>query len=799
MATAHDTKDSNTKANSAFDLKVITFAEWVLKWRWLLIIGAVLVAVSAASGARFLGFSTDYRVFFSDDNPQLEAFENLQKIYTKDDNIQFVIKPDNGDVFTPKLLSAVRDLTEKSWKTPFATRVDSLTNFQHSYAQGDDLTVRDLVSKRGVISQSAADEAKQISLAEPLLANRLISPDGKTVAININLSLPGKTLDEGPNAMAYARQIADEFRSGNPNVRVAITGLAALNNAFSEASILDMETLIPLMYGGLLLVMVVLLRSLSGTIGTILVIGLSAVTAMGMTGWFGILLTPPSSTAPTIILTIAIADSVHILITMLHEMRLGATKREAIIETLRVNFTPVFLTSITTMIGFMSLNFSDAPPFRDLGNITAMGVAAAWAYSILFLPALMSILPMRVKRRPISHTNGMTRLADFVIKRYKPVFTVMTLIVVGLMALIPQIELNDKFVEYFDTSIEFRTDTDFAQENLTGVYQMQFSLTSGNEGGISDPAYQKNMDAFKVWFGQQPEVVHVQSLTDIMLRLNKNMHGDDPAMYTLPQERDLAAQYLLLFEMSLPYGLDLNNQINVDKSATRFIATLKNISTREARVLEERAALWLKDNFPTAAQSKASGPFIMFAYISQRNIEGMLTGTTVAFILISLLLTFALKDLKLGAVSLVPNLVPALMAFGIWAAFIGQVDVAASIVTATSLGIIVDATVHFLSKYQRAKRQRGADTPAAIRYAFSTVGTALWVTSAILIAGFAILSLSAFRINQELGLLTAITLVCALFADFLLLPALLLTTDKNTKNTKESLDDTSKPAVVAAE
>ncbi|NQW01162.1 MAG: MMPL family transporter [Rhodospirillales bacterium] len=801
MATAQDTINSGEKINSAFDLKVIAFAEWVLKWRWLLIIATLLVAFSAASGARFLGFSTDYRVFFSDDNPQLSAFENLQKIYTKDDNIQFVIKPYAGDVFTPELLTAVRDLTEKSWKTPFATRVDSLTNFQHSYADGDDLTVRDLITRRGQVTQAAADEAKAISLTEPLLTNRLISPNGKTVAININLTLPGKSLDEGPNAMTYARQIADAFRNENPNVRVAITGLAALNNAFSEASLVDMETLIPLMYGGLLLVMVILLRSFSATIGTILVIGLSAVTAMGLTGWFGILLTPPSATAPTIILTIAIADSVHILITMLHEMRHGASKREAIIESLRVNFSPVFLTSITTMIGFLSLNFSDAPPFRDLGNITAMCVVAAWAYSILFLPALMSLLPVRVKQRTASHITGMTRLADFIIGKYKTVFGGMAAVVIILVALIPQIELNDKFVEYFDHSIEFRTDTDFAQENLTGVYQMQFSLTAGNEGGISDPEYQTNMDAFKVWFAKQPEVVHVQSLTDIMLRLNKNMHGDDAASYTLPEDRELAAQYLLLFEMSLPYGLDLNNQINVDKSATRFIATLRNVSTREARDLEDRAGTWLTDNFPTTAAAKATGPFIMFAYISQRNIEGMLTGTTVAFLLISLLLTFALRDLKLGAVSLVPNLVPALMAFGIWAAFIAQVDVAASIVVATSLGIIVDATVHFLSKYQRAKRQRGDDTKAAIRYAFSTVGTALWVTSAILIAGFAILSLSAFRINQELGLLTAITLVCALFADFLLLPALLLIVDKDKKSphTKESTDDTSEPVTVAAE
>lgn len=801
MDRVHDITNSKGMANSPFDLKVIAFTQWIIKWRWFVIVATLAVAISAASGARFLGFSTDYRVFFSDQNPQLTAFENLQKIYTKDDNIQLVLKPSSGDMFTPALLAATSDLTEKAWKTPFATRVDSLTNFQHSYAEADDLTVRDLIAKNRPVTQEAVDEAKQIGISEPLLVNRLVSPDGKTVAININLTLPGESLDEGPSAMAYARQIADEFRQANPDVRVAITGLAALNNAFSEASLMDMEKLIPLMYGGLLLVMVFLLRSFSGTLGTIIVVGLSAITALGLTGWFGILLTPPSSTAPTIILTIAIADSVHILITMLHEMRQGSSKRDAIIESLRVNFSPVFLTSITTVIGFMSLNFSDAPPFQDLGNITAMGVIAAWAYSIFFLPALMAILPVRVKPQSTSRTTAMHKLADFIIARSRPIFIGMTVLVVALTALIPQIELNDKFVEYFDDSIEFRRDTDFAQENLSGVYQMQFSITASTEGGISNPDYQKNLDAFKVWFAQQPEVVHVQSLTDIMLRLNKNMHGDDPAMYTLPDDRDLAAQYLLLFEMSLPYGLDLNNQINVDKSASRFIATLKNVSTREARDLEGRAETWLQANFLSSASAEATGPFIMFAYISQRNIEGMLLGTTVAFLLISLLLTFALRDIKLGAVSLVPNLVPALMAFGLWAAFIGQVDVAASIVTATSMGIIVDATVHFLSKYQRAKRQRGDDTAGAIRYAFSTVGTALWVTSAILIAGFAILSLSAFRINQELGLLTAITLVCALLADFLLLPALLLIVDKDPKSVekKDISNDLPNQPVLATE
>ncbi len=778
MTQASDNIHKPQRFMSAFDKSVARYAEWVIRWRWLMIVGTLIAVVGSAYGAQFLGFSTSYRVFFSNENPQLSAFDALQNIYTKEDNVTFVIKPRQGDVFNAKHLDTIRKLTESAWKVPFATRVDSLSNFQNSFAEGDDLTVQDLVGKHLKLTPDTLAYIKTTALGEPLLLNKLISPDGTTAGINISVNLPGKSMTESPEVMEYVRDLAAQVRAANPDLHIALTGIAALNHAFAEASQSDMGTLIPLMYAALLGIMIVLLRSFSGTFATILVIGFSAATALGLAGWFGILLTPPSATAPTIILTVAVADSIHILITMLREMRLGATKREAIVESLRINFTPVLLTSVTTIIGFMSLNFSDSPPFRDLGNITAVGVAAAWLYSIVFLPALMAVLPVIVKVRPESATTGMLRLAEFVIRRKNLMFWGTTTLVIVLGILVPRIELNDKFVEYFEPPIQFRADTDFAMDNLSGIYQMEFSLPAKEEGGISEPEYLSNVDAFKSWFLQQPEVVHVQSITDVMKRLNKNMHGDDETYYRLPQDRDLAAQYLLLFEMSLPYGLDLNNQINVQKSATRLIVTLKNVSTRSARKLEARAISWLGGNFPGAEATDATGPFLMFSYISQRNIQGMLGGTALALFLISGLLMLALRDVKMGLISLVPNLVPAIMAFGLWSIFVGQVGLAASVVTATSLGVIVDATVHFLSKYARARRQRGDNTQDAIRYAFSTVGTALWVTSIILIAGFGVLALSAFKINQEMGVLMAITLACALVADFLLLPALLLMADR---------------------
>lgn len=759
------------------DTATTAYARWAIRWRWAIIAFSLALVAVTASGAQFLGFATNYRVFFSDDNPYLQAFEEMQDVYTKDDNISFVIKPAEGDVFTPEMLTAIRGLTEEAWKLPFTTRVDSLTNFQNSFADGDDLTVEDLAPRRGVIDGVTAAYIREVALSEPILVNSLISRDGTTTSVNAHLTLPQERPDEVVFAMGEARALADRFRADNPDVRVAITGLVALNSAFMEASMSDMATLIPIMYGVLLLVMIVLLRSFSGTFATLAVIGFSAATAMGLAGWAGIMLSPPSSVAPTVILTLAIADSIHVLVTMLKEMRAGATKRDAIVESIRINFQPVFLTSLTTVIGFMSLNFSDSPPFHDLGNMTATGVVAAWFYSIVFLPALIAVLPMRVKQRVETGRSAMDWLAGFVIKRRSALIWGTAAVVIGLGAMVPRIEMNDQFVQYFDESIPFRADTDFAMENLSGIYQLNWSLEAGQEGGISDPDYLRRVGDFGAWLKEQPGVTHVSTTTDMYTRLNRNMHGDDPAWYKLPEERDLAAQYLLLYEMSLPYGLDLNNRINVDKSATRLIATTENFTTNELRALEAAGRDWLAKNMPSTS-GNATGPVIMFAYITKRNAESMLVGTGFAFALISITLILALRNFRLGLLSLIPNAIPALMAFGLWSILVGQVDLAASIVAATSLGIIVDATVHFLSKYSRARRQRGEDPEASVRYAFSTVGTALWVSSAILIAGFAVLGLSTFRLNDSMGTLTAIAIAMALIVDFLLLPALLLTIDR---------------------
>ena len=752
------------------------FAKWVLTHRWLLIALGLIGVCVGTFGAKNLYFDSSYRVFFGPDNPQLLDFEELERTYTKTDNVMIVIAPRNGQVFTQQNLSAVEALTEAAWQTPYSNRVDSITNFQYTEAIEDDLIVRDMVKDASAQSNDDIARVRELVMAEPALYKRLISARGHVTAINITAQIPVEVLNEAtPEVVGAVRTMIGDFKKDHPDIDTYLTGMVMMNNTFFESAMSDMSSLIPLSFAVMLVLLAVLVGGVFGTLVTLLVIGFSITTALGIAGHMGFPITSAtSSSPPIIILTVAIANCVHLLVTFFQGLRRGEARIAAMEESLRINLHPVFVASLTTAIGFTTLNFSEVPPFRELGTIVAIGVLVSFVLSITFLPAVMTLLPVRARPKRQADTSFMERLAEFVIKHRRALLWGMTAFIITVIANLPRNELNDIFVHYFDKSITFRADTDFTLDNITGIYMIHYSLESGASGKVSDPAFLRDVERFSEWVEQQPEIIHVDRLTNVMKRLNKNMHADDERFYRLPEDRELAAQYLLLYEMSLPYGLDLNNQINVDKSSTKVSVTMRLVSSNEQIAFDARAHRWLEENAPAVISSKSAGTNLMFSNIGKRNITGMLIGTTVALTLISLILILALRSFKIGLISLIPNLAPAAMAFGLWGIFVSQVGLALSIVTSMTLGIVVVDSVHFLSKYLRARREQGLSAPDAVRYAFKTVGHALFVTSIVLVAGFLVLATSNFEINSGMGLLSAIVIALAIFTDFLLLPPLLM-------------------------
>jgi predicted RND superfamily exporter protein len=754
-------------------------AKEMVRWRYLVVLVTFGIIMAAASGSRFLSFDTDYRVFFAEGNPQLEAFDKLQDTYTKTDSILFMLIPADGDVFDANTLALAYQLTQDSWQLPYTSRVDSLANYQHTEADKDELIVEDLILELEDLTPQRIAKIKNVALNEPLLKQRLISPGGHVTAVNVTVRLPLESSDETAILVAQARELKAKYAAKYPDIDIKLTGMIMMSNAFAEAAIKDMSTLTPIMFLVVLITLAILLRSFSATFNTLLLIIMSIISAMGIAGWMGAVITPPVANAPTIILTMAVADAVHLLVSMRQSMRQGLDKHSAIVESIRINFMPIFITSVTTAIGFLTMNFSDAPPFHTLGNVVAIGVFIAFILSVTFLPAMAAILPMKVKVQSGGNTGNqlMAKLASFVIAKRRPLLWGTTALTILLVMAIPNNTINDNFVEYFDKTVDFRIASDFGNENLISVYNIEYSLSVNERGGISEPAFLESTERFSNWLRSLPEVQHVNTVTDTFKRLNKSMHADNVDWYKLPGERELASQYLLLYELSLPYGLDLNDQVNTEKSATRVVATFDNQSTQGMMRLEEKIKTWVEQEIPEIEVFGAS-PGLMFAHIGKRNVNSMIIGTSLALILISFILMLALRSRRFGMISLAPNLIPAALAFGIWGLAVGEIGMSLASAAGMTLGIVVDDTVHFLSKYLRARREKGYTPEQAVNYAFQTVGIALLVTTIVLVAGFGVLTFSTFKMNMDMGIMTAMTIGIALIVDFFFLPALLLKTDK---------------------
>ncbi|MCC4216377.1 efflux RND transporter permease subunit [Vibrio parahaemolyticus] len=759
------------------------------KYSLLVLLATIFLIIVATIGGKNLYFRGDYDIFFDGTNKQLLAFDEIQTTFAKTDNLAIVIAPEDGDIFTPQTLSLIQKITVDAWQVPYSSRVDSIANYQHTEAFDDDLLVEDLLYSEYELTPERISKVKSIALSEPVLKSALVSEKGDVTVVNITVQLPemDKTA-EVEEVVSSINAMIDRYQRAYPDVTFHKAGIIAMNHAFMTAAQDDSSTLVPTMLVVILVFLTIMLRSILSVIATLIVIIGSVMATMGISGWAGMFLSTATVNVPTLIMTLAVADCVHVIATMRQSMKNGFTKAQSIERSIALNFVPILITSVTTAIGFLMMNMSDSPVLRDFGNLSALGVMVACFLSVTLLPALLKLLPIHVKMETSQdQKHVMDRLGDFVVSQRRALLPLSVAVIVVCASLIPLNKVNDESVEYFGQRNEFRQAADFMEERISGMTNISIAIKTNESQGIAAPDFLNTIGEFSSWLRDQPETDHVATLADVYKRLNKNMHGDDEAYYSLPQARELAAQYLLLYEMSLPYGLDLNNQINVDKSSIKMVLTVANLGSVELVDLENRIYQWFAEHAPQY-QVVASSPSLMFAHIGETNMASMLSTLPITLVLISALLIFALRSVRLGLISLMPNIAPAVIGFGLWALISGEINLGLSVVVTLTLGIVVDDAVHFLSKYQRARRE-GQTAEQAVRYAFHTVGRALWITTVVLVAGFSVLAMSSFRLNADMGQLSAIVIFIALVVDFLFLPTLLMLFDKKAYLQKSPSDN----------
>lgn len=743
------------------------------------ILGAALLWIAmAAAGLQYIAMSPDLRVFFSDENPDKLALDAFEETFVREDSGIIAVAPKSGEVFTPETIRAVHEVVERAWYLPYVRRIDSVVTFQDSRAEGDAVLVGDLLPDPLEATQAELDTARARALQRPEIVGSLLNPDASITQVRILFMLPGLDLrNEAPEAYRAMLALEQEIEDAFPQIEILVSGTAAMNASFTLAARKDLKTLLPAMVFVTILILGLSLRSVRGAAIALSVSLVSALSGISALCWAGVPLNTATVMAPLIILTLSVAGVTHLLsATGGATESLGATdqtaRQAAIAEALHRLAPSITLSLITTIIGFLALNFSISPPFWQLGNAVAAGLLVALVLILTLVPALVVIWPPRsvgAKR----HNRGLTTLARWTLSHRWAVVLVSALTVGAIVPGIARLQFEDDFVAYFDHSFQFRRDTDRIEENLTGLRTLEYPFDAGQPEGVYDPAFLKQADGFVAWARKQQNVASVQSVTDTIKQLSMNMNDDSAVAYRLPDDRAKAAQYVLLYEMSLGYGMDLSDRLSLDKSALRVTVVLQNVTTADTRHFEEKAAYWIAANAPLL-RAAPTGIAHVFTLIAFRDAKAMVMGTLLALVLVSVAMVVLLRNPRLALISLVPNLLPAVLAFGLWGFISGQVTLAISVVAAMTFGIVVDDTIHMMMAFNR-NRRAGKSNEAASIAAVSEVGRPVIITSLSLMAGFLVMSFSGFALNSDMALLTACTVGFAVLADLFLLPVLLST------------------------
>ncbi len=750
-----------------------------IKYRWILFLLSIVFIVVNILGIPNFAFDASPRAYFDSEYSHYADFKAIEDKYGRDTRIMIMLEATKDDIFTRNNLALIEELTRQSWQLPNSIRVDSLANYQHSHSEGDDLYVDSLIEEAQTLSHEQIQQIKDIATNEPSLINRLITPNSKYAAVIVTFSITEK--DQQIKEAELGDQVyavIDTLEKANPDINFYISGdiISNYNNAL--IAIHDISIMIPLMFIIMFVMLGLLMKTISGVLVAFFIAMTTTLATIGLATWVGIVFSMLSMNTVMITITVTLAHCIHILSYFFHAYR-KTDKRSALTESLRVNLLPVTITSLTTALGFLTLNFGDMPPVADLGNVSAIGVCISWLFSLTILPALVLLLPFKIPKGESGFIElQMIKLSERIIQHKKLLLTV-TLIFSAIMVTLSLTNIiNDRFSEMIKKPHKFRMHNEAIDSYFGGLYNGNYDVYAKSAGGITDTEYLHHLDKFTQWLRTQPDISSVNSISDTIKRLNKNMHGDDPAYYRIPKDTEMAAQLLLLYEISLPYGLDLNNQIATDKGSSRVMITYPSKDTHAIFELQDRVSQWQKTNLPDYMISPGASMAIMWSHLSEDSLLSSMQGSFIALLVISIVMIMVLKSLRYGLISLIPNILPATIGLGIWAVISGELGMGLTSVIIITIGIVVDDTVHFLSKYKYARQTFSASPEDGVRYAFRHVGTALWTTTLVLVSGFSLLMLSKITNNSDMGFLTALILIAALTLDFLLLPPLLLLLDQ---------------------
>jgi predicted RND superfamily exporter protein len=731
-------------------------------------LGAILVL---ALGPGILRIQTDFTHtgFFSPDDPKLAKFEAFEKRFGNDDTVVIIVESPSG-IYDLDTIRLVQWLTERLWQVPEVIRVESVTNYNWLHGRDGEIVVEPFLPPE--LSPEVLAERRRLAAAESILPRYLVSPDATTTLVAGRIK---PALDRPPDSAAITRalrRVVEEASLSDETLH--IQGTPVVTYAFEEITLKDILRLVPLVLALVAIFLFAILRNAALAALPFVTVSASMICAFGMAGFAGLVQVPLSTAIPSILIAVGIADTVHILVSYVHALRAGAGRKEAARYSLTRNLLPTFLTTLTTAVGFFSFTSAPLKPLAMLGIVTGFGTVVTWLFAFVVCGGALFALPFRVAPRPPEPEprggSRARRLVDFVARRRREIVLGASALSAACLWYSIGIEVTTDPIKYFSRDLPVRKAHDALERDMGTSRSIELVVESGRAGGALDLEFLRRVDALERELEKDPNVTAIVSVIDTLKQINKALADGDPAAYTLPADGAAVAQQMLLYTLALPPGTDLNDRITVREDALRVTLVGNHENSAEAVSLVGRAVeLGRREGL----EIWATGKYFLYQETSDYVVNSLLRSIASASLAIGLIMALMLRSLRLGIVSMIPNVVPLFVAGAVLRLLGRPLDLGTAMVASVALGICIDDTSQILANFARVRRE-GVGTRAALYRVMEHSLPSLLSTNGVLVASFASFVAATYIPNMIFGLLTAFVFVVALVADLLLTPALLL-------------------------
>jgi len=752
----------------------------ILRFRWINILLFMLLVATSVVGLGRIETDIDQDNWFMEDDAMLAAKERFEEIFGNDDFCAVLVEAE--DVFTPPVLTNIRELgRELVQKVPYADDVVSLTDFEFTYGTGEGMAIIDLVPDPVPAAPKSLEQIRHRALSKPALKNRIVSDNSRQTWIMLRMKpIPDdwqQHYDENPE-LAIGRIVnevtgQEKFRNLHPRT----TGLPVIN--FEKRNFFQQET--PRLFGFSLLLTVAILafalRSFRGVVLPLVTAASAIVIVFGAQGFLGIRNDPSMIFMPVFLcLAVSIGYAIHIFNHFNRKFLSTGLRRQALESAVEETGWPLLFSSLTTVAALLSFLFIPLRPIRWVGCTSACLVALTYLLVIVLLPSLLSFGKNRQPHADYARKGGspldraMGLLGSRVLNRPKTTCILTVLATIVCLIGISRHEVSFDVLRTFGLQVPYVNRLhQIGQTKVGSVYSYDVALEFDQPGAAKEPA---NLQKFQ----QLVEEVQgfrltkkIASLLDIIKDMNQVLHAGDPNYYRIPESREMIAQLLLLYENA--GGAEAEKWVDYDYQRLRLMVEIADYSSgeaaRELDLIQQRG----KELFPDSKVlliGSVSQFTVMLDYVT----KGQIKSFFIALGIIAVLMSIVFGSVKIGLIGMIPNISPALVV----GAIMGFAGIPLDMITVTImpmlLGLAVDDTIHFINHSQleftltRSYRE-------TTRRVFVSVGTALFLTTMVLILNFSAYLASAARVFVNMGILVAAGLLAALAADYFVTPVLL--------------------------